>query len=52
MENLNHALKLTELCYLCLSKVAILKLWRYLRSTDSRDFSHIPFRKEGGIVMS
>jgi len=27
-----------EPCDLCLSKAAILKLWRYLRSTDSPNF--------------
>ena len=26
------------ICDLCLSKAAILKLWRYLRSTDSPNF--------------
>jgi hypothetical protein len=49
MKGLNHVLELTELRYLCLSKVAILKLWKYLRSTASRDLLTCPSSKEGGI---
>jgi len=37
-QNLNHSRSLAEPCDLCLSKAAILKLWRYLRSTDSPNF--------------
>ena len=38
VKNLNHSRSLAEPCDLCLSKAAILKLWRYLRSTDSPNF--------------
>jgi hypothetical protein len=38
MKNFNNSRRLAEPCYLCLSKSAILKLWRYSRSTDSSDF--------------
>ena len=38
MKNLNHSRSLAEPCDLCLSKAAILKLWRHLRLTDSPNF--------------
>jgi len=38
VKNLNHSRSLAEPCDLCPSKAAILKLWRYLRSTESRNF--------------
>ena len=38
VKNLNPSRSLAEPCDLCLSKAAILKLWRYLRSTDSPNF--------------
>ena len=38
LKNLSHSRSLAEPYDLCLSKAAILKLWRYLRSTDSPNF--------------
>ena len=47
VKNLNHSRSLAEPCNLCLSKTAILKLWRYLRSTDSPNF----FTASEGLLM-
>jgi hypothetical protein len=46
MKNLNHSQSLTESCDLYLSNAAILKLWKYLRSTDSPQFFHTFFYVE------
>jgi hypothetical protein len=51
MKNLNHFHWLAEPCYLCLSKTAILKIWKYSRSTDSPDFftPSLPAGERNGV---
>ena len=55
VKNLNHSRSLAEPCDLCLSKAAILKLWRYLCSPDSPNFftasEGLPEEKSGGVSL-
>jgi hypothetical protein len=50
MKNLNYSRSLTESCDPCLSNAAILKLWRYLRLTDSPNF-FTPSLLQRGIMI-
>jgi hypothetical protein len=51
MKNLNHFRWLAEPCYLCLSKTAILKLWKYSCSTASPDFFTASLFQRGIILF-
>jgi hypothetical protein len=48
MRNLNHSLLLAEPYDVFPSKIAILKLWRYLRLTDHPNF----FTPSGGLLVT